>query len=643
MSQYPQPVDQLRQRLSELGYLDAGIDRFVLAPVGRGRPMAAVAFRASLRIGLLGALLLGPSTAVGLGARMPGLMVGPRDGLVLAIYLGVIFFLALTAVAFLAIGGAGLCVGRGAKAAASATRASVVAHGAGLMVGLGSLTYLVFWWRGTLQDPRAWHQPAWTVVALLGVAGLSVLLGHSVSMAARAVIAQDLDPLGSVLGRRSRSRMAAALVWALAFAGAAGLFQLSATEAVDRTPASVPRLDVRPTGISVLVLGVDGFDLAFAERLVGAGRLPTIRALLSGARAVAAADQDADPATVWTSIATGQPVTVHGVQGIEARRVSGLAGEVPTGGGRWWAVLAVATDRLRLTRLAASSGLQRRAKTIWEVAGEQGLKTGVVNWWATWPALEHAGIVISDRSTLRLDRGGALDAEIAPPALWDELRVAWPGVRDTARRRAADAFDEVAEPAGSALRRGAEQDLIQLALAKRVARRAGDLLAVYLPGLDIAQYTLVSGPSAAGLPASALAARVEAIERYYLLLDGLLGEFLSADTSWRLRVLLTDPGRSRTRGPSVMALTGDAARPGARTQATGPDIAPTLLHVLGLPVSQELSGRVLESVLSPAFVAAHAVRAVPTFGRRLLPPERPDAVPLDDDALERLRSLGYIR
>ena len=31
------------------------------------------------------------------------------------------------------------------------------------------------------------------------------------------------------------------------------------------------------------------------------------------------------------------------------------------GRGAWWAVLAVATDRLRLTRPAASSGLQRRA------------------------------------------------------------------------------------------------------------------------------------------------------------------------------------------------------------------------------------------------------------------------------------------
>ncbi len=642
MPQPPQSVDQLRQRLRELGYLDAGVDRFVLAPIGRGRSTAAAAFRASLRIGVLGALLLGPSTAIGLGARMPGLVVGPRDGVVLAFYFTVVFLLALTAVAFLAIEGTRLLVGRRPKATALASRARTFARGAGIAVGLACLVYLVSWWGRTAQDPRAWHQPWWTLAALVGAAGLSVLLGRTVSMAAQGVMAQSLDQLGPVLGRRSKSRLGAALVWIAAFAGAVGLFQLSTADGRASVPAAPPRLDLRATDVSVLVLGVDGFDLEFAERLVQVGRLPAFGALLSGARAVVPADEGADPATVWTSIATGQTAAVHGVQGLEARRVSGLGGEVPAGRDEWWSVLAVATDRLRLTRPAASSGLQRRAKAIWEVAGEQGLRTGVINWWATWPAPEQSGIVISDRATLRLDRGGALDAEIAPPPLWEELKTAWPALRDEARRRAAASFQDVAEPGGGALRRAVEQDLIQLALARTVAGRAADLLAVYLPGLDIAQYALVSGPTAAGLPASALAARVASLEHYYVVLDGLLGELLSSGDSRDLRVLVTDPGRSRTRGAGVFAVTGDVARPGAQTEATGPDIAPTLLHVLGLPISQELNGRVVDALLSPAFVAAHPIRTTPTFGRRLPPPRRPGAVPLDDAALERLRSLGYI-
>src|SRR5687768_8573492 len=84
-------VDDLRQRLRSLGYLDAGVDRFVLAPAGRGHRPAVIALFASARIGALAALLLGPAAAVGLVSRMPGLVTGPRDAVVAGIYLGVLF------------------------------------------------------------------------------------------------------------------------------------------------------------------------------------------------------------------------------------------------------------------------------------------------------------------------------------------------------------------------------------------------------------------------------------------------------------------------------------------------------------------------------------------------------------------------
>ena len=60
-------------------------------------------------------------------------------------------------------------------------------------------------------------------------------------------------------------------------------------------------------------------------------------------------------------------------------------------------------------------------KTLWEVAANAGLRTAVVNWWATWSAPPGAGIVVSDRAALRLERGGPLNAEIAPAEI-DRLR-----------------------------------------------------------------------------------------------------------------------------------------------------------------------------------------------------------------------------
>ena len=72
------------------------------------------------------------------------------------------------------------------------------------------------------------------------------------------------------------------------------------------------------------------------------------------------------------------------------------------------------------------------------------------------------------------------------------------------------------------------------------------------------------------------------------------------------------------------------------------DVAPTLLHLLGVPVSQEIEGRVLLDALEPSYRAAHPVRTVPRYD----PAPPPAAVEEDtraEDALrEELRALGYI-
>ena len=121
MSPEQLPVDELREKLKDLGYLRTGVDRFVLAPARQERSPARIALGAGARVGLLAGALLGPAAAIGIAARLPQLVTGTRDAIVVAIYLALLFTLAGAAItlatAFLARGAVRLSGKSGARVA----------------------------------------------------------------------------------------------------------------------------------------------------------------------------------------------------------------------------------------------------------------------------------------------------------------------------------------------------------------------------------------------------------------------------------------------------------------------------------------------------------------------------------------------
>jgi arylsulfatase A-like enzyme len=93
----------------------------------------------------------------------------------------------------------------------------------------------------------------------------------------------------------------------------------------------------------------------------------------------------------------------------------------------------------------------------------------------------------------------------------------------------------------------------------------------------------------------------------------------------------------------VLVMAGGPIRRGARLDgATILDVAPTVLHLLGLPIPEELEGTVLTETLEPEWLAAH-----PVVKRTLATPTTtagggttPDA--LEERLREELRALGYL-
>jgi len=276
------------------------------------------------------------------------------------------------------------------------------------------------------------------------------------------------------------------------------------------------------------------------------------------------------------------------------------------------------------------------------VAAEAGLRTAVVNWWATWPASADTGIVLSDRATLRLERGGPLDAEIAPASLYEPLRQRWPEIKAAATARATGALAYAGDETTRALlRRSAELDAIQLALLTEVAAPGTDLAVVYLPGLDIAQHALL-GTDQAGLAASTLAARLDAVKAYYSMLDRLLAPFLTPAGD-ELVILVTEPGRVGENGAARLSARGAGVRSHDVSSSAATAVAPTVLYALGIPIGRDLTSAPLLELFDPQFTARYPLRQVATYGRPSAAPPSRSGQPLDQEMIDRLRSLGYVR
>jgi hypothetical protein len=142
-----------------------------------------------------------------------------------------------------------------------------------------------------------------------------------------------------------------------------------------------------------------------------------------------------------------------------------------------------------------------------------------------------------------------------------------------------------------------------------------------------------------------LDARLDAVRSYYRFADGLVGEVVDALEPQDVLVLVGDPGRLARRSASsaegLLLVAGVPVVAADLGVASERDIAPTVLHLSGLPRSRELEGKVLEAALGAGFRRSHPVRTIDSYGRRR--PARSAESAFDRETLEELRSLGYIQ
>jgi hypothetical protein len=67
------------------------------------------------------------------------------------------------------------------------------------------------------------------------------------------------------------------------------------------------------------------------------------------------------------------------------------------------------------------------------------------------------------------------------------------------------------------------------------------------------------------------------------------------------------------------------------------------LYALGVPIARDLPGAPMMGLFARAFAERYPVRFVATYGRPRPPAVQASGAPLDQEMIDRLRSLGYVR
>jgi hypothetical protein len=605
-------LEQVRSELRRLGYLNHGVERFLLQDALRPQRAGRTLFHLTVKVGLLsgGALALVLALALVTANAVPS--TGPwrifLDTLALFLHL---FppIAALAALAFLALGGMILAVLRIYPVRRIETLSLAAAVGAGAL----GLALALRGARGLVAETDLPLAAVLGVVTPIAVYLLVKLVDQG--LLTLAIQLTDSAPRARLFSRR----------WlGLAILSAAFLLTLPAVLSARRAAPPPPSDLPTAPGERVLLLGIDGVLPEEVDYLAAVGDLPAFSTLThGGGQVLRYPRRDEPPASFWTSIATGLPGPAHGVAALDSFRPLGVGTALARSGPlrAWWSGVEVPLGLAEYKPLLAN---RRSAFAVWELASRGGAPIVAVNWWATFPAEPLPGLVVA-HGGWQLLREGA-EGAVAPAS-------EGAGMRALAAAAAAPAGDGSEARIAAALPRAAAAAVLERALvpdrfyrdvfARRLA--AGPrAAALYLPGLDIAAAGWQGGDVAfADLVRGELRAA-----------DLLLGR---AAPGFGTVAVVLDPGRRRVGGEGRILLWrrgGCAVSGGIERVSVAPEsVASALLRALGLPQSAELP--------PPPAVCGwpEPPITIPGYGER---GRAPASVAEGSEYLESLRSLGYL-
>jgi predicted AlkP superfamily phosphohydrolase/phosphomutase/tetratricopeptide (TPR) repeat protein len=394
----------------------------------------------------------------------------------------------------------------------------------------------------------------------------------------------------------------------------------------------------------VFLIGIDGADPNILDRLVEEGRLPTFARLMrNGAHGALRSGEPLLSPLVWTTIVTGRRPQDHGVLDFI---------EIVDG------------------RPTPITSQRRRVPALWNVALEFGVPSGFVGWYASYPAERTLGFEVSDRMAFhQVKSARAITGATYPEDLAAQLRSSLgeptPDLESARHRFLSDPGVTLSKDGqkrlGELAKIEATTEFYRKALPDLARGHDLPLLGVYFELIDACGHLFMedAAPRLREVSAEDFAAFSGTVDRCYEYQDSVLAGLLPLANSQTTTLVVSDHGfkfgdlRPRTSGRADVGLAplwhrlngiliadGRGVRAGAQTtDASIMDIAPTVLALLGLPLSKELSGRPIESLFASGSLGK--ARSVQRYAPAA-PVVAPAVPEVDSEAVERLRALGYL-
>ncbi len=430
-------------------------------------------------------------------------------------------------------------------------------------------------------------------------------------------------------------------------------------------------------GPPILVIGVDGFEWDVLLPMLRRGQMPeTAKLMARGTFGMLETMLPTESPLIWTSIVTGKRPEKHGITGFTHPDRVGTDDEL-------------------------FNNRDRRTKAIWNIASDAARRVAVVGWWMTYPVEPINGVMIAQTNTseafrrkLKMPWKGGLkqnvEGQVYPLEREAEMLSVLPGIQAELEDSLRGIFGDFSEPLNAAERAlwtkgswSARADITYRQLALQLLDEAPpyDLFLVYFGGTDVYahRYWRYYQPELFALPIGvrSITNFGSVIFDYYRYIDRTIGELVSRVGSDCRVFIIADHGMhpdpseivdGRTKNP----VAGHKDAPPGVFIAAGPDIAsaekgegylrdlgradiailgsvvdvtPTLLALMGLPLGDDMDGRVLSAVVDEDFLSRRPQRSVATHDSEAWRAARAAAsrsAPGQHERLEQLRSLGYL-